>query len=94
MANESHCLRCSNVYELGIHVVRDCTFSRTVWWSTEPTHAWWSTPNRGWSKLNTYGAVSLNRSYVAIGGVIRDADVNWLWGFSMLLGKDTIFKIE
>ncbi|MFQ6630360.1 hypothetical protein Gotur_008205, partial [Gossypium turneri] len=94
MANESHCPRCSNVYESRIHVVRDCTFSKTVWWSIVPTHSQWSALNKGWSKLNTNGAVSLNGSYVAIGGVIRDANVNKLWGFSMLLSKDIIFKIK
>ncbi|XP_017632474.1 uncharacterized protein LOC108474958 [Gossypium arboreum] len=26
--------------------------------------------------------------------MIRDANVNWLWGFLMLLSKDVIFKIE
>ncbi|MBA0799317.1 hypothetical protein Gohar_009840 [Gossypium harknessii] len=35
----------------------------------------WSALNKGWSKLNTNGAVSLNGSYVAIGGVIRDANL-------------------
>ncbi|KAK5794016.1 hypothetical protein PVK06_035207 [Gossypium arboreum] len=54
----------------------------------------WSAPNRGWSKLNTDGAVSLNGSYVAIGGVIKNANANWLWGLSMLLRKIIIFKIE
>ncbi|KAH1046749.1 hypothetical protein J1N35_037533, partial [Gossypium stocksii] len=37
---------------------------------------------------------SLNGSYVAIWGAIKDANANWLWVFSMLLGKVIIFKIE
>ncbi|MBA0823155.1 hypothetical protein Goarm_019905, partial [Gossypium armourianum] len=56
--------------------------------------AHWSVPSGGWVNLNTDGAVSLNGSYAGIGGMFRDVDANWLWGFSMLLGKDTIFKIE
>lgn len=47
-----------------------------------------------WIKLNNDGAVSQNRYYAGIGGVFRDADANWLWGFLMLLGKDEIFKIK
>ncbi|MBA0671947.1 hypothetical protein Goklo_024974 [Gossypium klotzschianum] len=51
-------------------------------------------PSGGWVKLSTDGAVLLNGFYAGIWGMFRDVDANWLWGFSMLLGKDTIFKIE
>ncbi|KAK5836378.1 hypothetical protein PVK06_012165 [Gossypium arboreum] len=54
----------------------------------------WSAPESGWVKLNTNGAVSLNSYSAAIGGVIRDADGNWLSGYLMVLGKDEMFKIE
>lgn len=45
-------------------------------------------------KLNTDGAVSHNSPHVEVGGVFRDADTNWLWGFSMLLGIEEVFKVE
>ncbi|MBA0877847.1 hypothetical protein Goshw_020167 [Gossypium schwendimanii] len=45
-------------------------------------------------KINTNGVVSLNSYSVAIGGVIRDVDGNWLCGYLMVLGKDEVFKIE
>ncbi|KAH1055712.1 hypothetical protein J1N35_033777, partial [Gossypium stocksii] len=58
------------------------------------TVAHWSASSGGCIKLNTDGAIWQNGSYVEIGGVFRDADANWLWGFSRLLGKETIFKIK
>ncbi|MBA0643537.1 hypothetical protein Goklo_027818 [Gossypium klotzschianum] len=48
----------------------------------------------GWVKLNTDGALPSYRPEASIGGVFRDADVNWLCGFSLWVGNDTIFKVE
>ncbi|KAH1030779.1 hypothetical protein J1N35_042953 [Gossypium stocksii] len=39
MTNEGHCPRCGAVLELGLHVVRDCSFSRMVWLSVVPENA-------------------------------------------------------
>ncbi|MBA0811098.1 hypothetical protein Gohar_003029 [Gossypium harknessii] len=54
----------------------------------------WSTPDEGEIKLNMDGAVSPTRSYASIGGVFRDENGTWLYGFSMKLGDDTVFKVE
>lgn len=48
----------------------------------------------GWIKLNTDGAVSSNNANVSIEGVLRDSNASWLCGYTMLQGKETIFKIE
>lgn len=40
MANDSHCSRCSNVYESEIHAIRDCIFPKIVWCLVVPTHVW------------------------------------------------------
>ncbi|KAH1097167.1 hypothetical protein J1N35_014088, partial [Gossypium stocksii] len=54
----------------------------------------WSAPASGWVQLNTIGVVSLNSYSAAVGGVIRDADGNWLCGYLMVLGKDEVFRVE
>ncbi|MBA0796054.1 hypothetical protein Gohar_006854 [Gossypium harknessii] len=54
----------------------------------------WSVSEWGWVKLNTDGAVSLSSCSTATGGVIRDEKVNWLCGYSMILGRDEVFRIE
>lgn len=50
--------------------------------------------NRGWIKLNSDGAISLNGQRMVIGGVIRNSEGRWLWSYSMNLGNEFIFKIE
>ncbi|KAK5826899.1 hypothetical protein PVK06_021832 [Gossypium arboreum] len=54
----------------------------------------WLLLERGWIKLNTDGAASSNSSNASIGGLLRDSDANWLCSYSMMLVKDTIFRIE
>ncbi|MBA0757381.1 hypothetical protein Gotri_020484 [Gossypium trilobum] len=52
----------------------------------------WSTPNRGWSKLNKDGAVSLNESYATIEGMIKDANEK---GIRQLeIDCDNVFLVE
>lgn len=36
-----------------------------------------------WIKLNTDGAVSFDAQQATIGGILRDANAIWLWGFNM-----------
>ncbi|KAH1072021.1 hypothetical protein J1N35_024349 [Gossypium stocksii] len=48
----------------------------------------WLAPESSWVKLNTDCAVLASAHSAAVGGVIRDADGNWLCGYSMALGKD------
>jgi len=42
----------------------------------------WSPPRVGWFKLNTDGASRGNPGLAAAGGVVRDGDGNWCYGFS------------
>lgn len=50
----------------------------------------WLPSERGWIKLNTNGVTSSNSSNTSIGGVFRDSEC----GYWMMIGKDTIFRIE
>ncbi|KAH1107530.1 hypothetical protein J1N35_011298 [Gossypium stocksii] len=54
----------------------------------------WSMSGRGWAKLNIDDVVSLSFCSTAIGGVIRDEEGNWLYGYLMILGRDEVFRIE
>ncbi|KAH1046355.1 hypothetical protein J1N35_037139 [Gossypium stocksii] len=47
-----------------------------------------------WQCLNIDGSVSKNNTKVAIRGVARNSDGEWLMGFNMVTGMDEIFKIE
>ncbi|PPR92269.1 hypothetical protein GOBAR_AA28402 [Gossypium barbadense] len=38
--------------------------------------------------------MSPNNSNASIGGVLRDSEARWLCGFSMMIAKDTIFRVE
>lgn len=55
-------------------------------------YLYWSAPEVGWIKLNTDVAVS--KSGASMGGSLRDDHANWLWGFHLSLGSDSMFKIE
>lgn len=52
----------------------------------------WTPLGKGRIKLNSNGAVSSDGS--SIGGVIRDANANWLWGYSLSFGTESFFKVE
>lgn len=54
----------------------------------------WLPLDTGWIKFTTDGARSSNGSNASIGGVFKDSSTKWLCGFSMTVGKDSIFKIE
>lgn len=40
------------------------------------------------------GAVSSNGSNTCIGDVFRDLTTKWLFGFFMVVDKDSVFRIE
>ncbi|KAL6519935.1 hypothetical protein OROMI_032829 [Orobanche minor] len=42
----------------------------------------WKPPAPGWVKLNTDGGTSQTKQISVIGGVCRDADGGWLWGYN------------
>lgn len=48
----------------------------------------------GWIKLNRDGAVYFDAQKAIVGGVLFDAKANWLWGFNMRFGNESIFKVE
>ncbi|KHG24416.1 hypothetical protein F383_07301 [Gossypium arboreum] len=54
----------------------------------------WSSLEQRWIKLNMDGVVSSSSNNVLVGGVFRDANVRRLYGFSMMVGKETIFLFE
>ncbi|KAK5785105.1 hypothetical protein PVK06_039655 [Gossypium arboreum] len=99
MIDNGHCPQCNNVNEsidTGFVWARryDLTFSNLIHANPTATTMHWLPPKRGWTKLNMDGALPLYRSRASIGGVFRDADANWLCGFSLWIGNDTIFKVE
>ncbi|MBA0841305.1 hypothetical protein Goarm_003801 [Gossypium armourianum] len=44
----------------------------------------WHCPDSSWVKINVDGSVSKNNTKVAIGGVVRNSDGEWLMGFNMV----------
>lgn len=54
----------------------------------------WKAPPLGWIKLNFDGAVSLDNQHAPIGGVLQDANVNWLWGYAIMFASSSIFKVK
>lgn len=51
-------------------------------------------PPEGWVKLNTDGSVDGDSGLACCGGVIRDAEGQWLRGFSKKIGTTTSFAAE
>ncbi|KAH1072752.1 hypothetical protein J1N35_025080 [Gossypium stocksii] len=47
-----------------------------------------------WIEFNSDGVVSLYVQHTSIGGVQRDSNANWLRGYAMSFGKESIFKVE
>ncbi|MBA0566853.1 hypothetical protein Golob_011627, partial [Gossypium lobatum] len=70
-------------------------------WNTTPLHSnpmvigrCWLPSDRGWIKLNMDGAGSSNVPNACIGGVFRDFDANLLYDYSIVVGKDSTFRVE
>ncbi|KAK5818693.1 hypothetical protein PVK06_023637 [Gossypium arboreum] len=55
---------------------------------------YWSPSELIWIKVNTDGTMPFNDDNASIGGVFRDTDGKWLCGYSMRMGKETVFHIE
>ncbi|KAK5845912.1 hypothetical protein PVK06_002155 [Gossypium arboreum] len=54
----------------------------------------WSPSVTSWIKLNSDGAVSNLEQRASIGGVLRDSNTNWLWGYAINFGNESVFKVE
>ncbi|XVF32879.1 hypothetical protein REPUB_Repub17cG0121000 [Reevesia pubescens] len=54
----------------------------------------WNPPPQAFIKINTDGAAVANPGLTAIGGIARDNEGMWLWGFSKLNGHGTVLKAE
>ena len=49
---------------------------------------------KGWVKLNTDGAANLVTYIASYGGLIRDEESRWIYGFTKPLGNRSAFTIE
>lgn len=52
----------------------------------------WNPQEEGWIKLNLDGDVSIYGA--SIGGVLQDSNANWLLGYSLNFGIESVFKVE
>nr|GMC80045.1 LINE-type retrotransposon LIb DNA [Ipomoea batatas] len=78
------------------HQVNDLS-SATPHGSVAPTSAvWvqWQRPESGWVKLNTDGAAKKSSGMASAGGLVRDSDGNWLWGFMVNIDITNSFMVE
>ncbi|KAH1115399.1 hypothetical protein J1N35_008777 [Gossypium stocksii] len=58
------------------------------------TEQGWQCPKPGWIKINIDGLVSMSKTKVAIGGVLRYSSGVWLVGFEMVTEVSSILQIE
>ncbi|MBA0810136.1 hypothetical protein Gohar_002154, partial [Gossypium harknessii] len=61
---------------------------------SEYTKDYWQPPPVGWVKGNIDGSIPKHTSSAAVGGMIRDHEGNWLFGFGMRIGRYGIFQTE
>ncbi|CAN1179696.1 Putative ribonuclease H protein At1g65750 [Linum perenne] len=54
----------------------------------------WTKPPFGWVKLNIDGSYVEETDSMAIGGVIRDAEGNWVTGYTNYLGRGSALQAE
>lgn len=54
----------------------------------------WEKPLEGWLKLNTDGLVEGGSGLACCGGVVRDANGQWVRGFSRRISVTTIFATK
>lgn len=61
-----------------------------IWQHTK--HVWlrWEKPPRNWTKINSYGRVTLKDGSAGCGGVLRNEEGKWLCGYEAGVGKCTI----
>ncbi|MBA0661421.1 hypothetical protein Goklo_005716 [Gossypium klotzschianum] len=61
---------------------------------SEYTKEYWQPQPVGWVKGNIDGSIPKHTSSAAVGGMIRDHEGNWLFGFGMRIGRYGIFQTE
>ncbi|MBA0567786.1 hypothetical protein Golob_005325 [Gossypium lobatum] len=61
---------------------------------SEYTKEYWQPPPVGWVKGNIDGSIPKHTSSAAVGGMIRDHEGNWLFGFGMRIGRYGIIQTE
>ena len=54
----------------------------------------WFTPPDGWFNVNSDGASTLNSTSAGCGGLIRDMNGHWLFGYAKALGYCSVFQAE
>ncbi|MBA0856317.1 hypothetical protein Goshw_026668, partial [Gossypium schwendimanii] len=64
------------------------------WPCKSMTKRWCQLPTHGWVTVNVDGLVLATRPKVAIGGVMRGSNGEWMGGFDMMIGMSNIFQVE
>ncbi|KAL4311976.1 hypothetical protein GQ457_01G025270 [Hibiscus cannabinus] len=82
-----HCIQLARAY----HTPETTNVSPQI---TRETRRKWSCPTLGWIKLNVDGAMDLRDGSATIGGVIRDDQGNWIFGFSKSVGICSVLTTE
>ncbi|KAK9006758.1 hypothetical protein V6N11_019092 [Hibiscus sabdariffa] len=54
----------------------------------------WTGPPSGWIKLNVDASVSMADNKAGIGGVLRDEQGNWIFGFARSIGRCSVILAE
>ncbi|KAH1073572.1 hypothetical protein J1N35_025900 [Gossypium stocksii] len=60
----------------------------------EYTKGFWQPPPTGWMKINTNGSFTAQSSSVAVGGVFRDHEGEWLLKFDMNICRSSVYQTE
>ncbi|KAL4319850.1 hypothetical protein GQ457_18G018210 [Hibiscus cannabinus] len=82
-----HCIQLARAY----HTPETTNVSPQI---TRETRRKWSCPTLGWIKLNVDGAMDLRDGSATIGGVIRDDQGNWIFGFLKSVGICSVLTTE
>ncbi|OMO93701.1 reverse transcriptase [Corchorus capsularis] len=104
------CPRCGVADESVLHVLRDCGTSQLIWsrWlhgasfrtnlhllnCSSTTLIGWVKPPIGFVKFNVDAVARTNPGELAAGGICRDSDGLWLFGFTCKFGWGHISKAE
>ncbi|KAJ1405719.1 Ribonuclease H domain [Sesbania bispinosa] len=55
---------------------------------------WWKAPPMGYAKLNIDGSFIFDSREMGYGGVLRDSEGTWQWGFSGLAEQGSVIEAE
>ncbi|OMO68562.1 reverse transcriptase [Corchorus capsularis] len=93
------CSRCGVADESVLHVLRDCGTSQSIWsrWlhgARSTVFIGWSKPPTGFVKVNVDAAARTNPGELAAGGICRNPEGAWIFGFTCKLGWGHILKAE